>query len=83
MGKDIVVAVTGPIMGTMDVFPPALTVFMGGVQGAGLDLLFMTASMFDKSWDGKTLTATGKIVANDYGTAQMAITSVSQISNVK
>jgi hypothetical protein len=83
MGKDVIVAATGPILGTMSVFPPALTVFMGGVQGAGLDLLFMTPEMFDKSWDGKTLTATGKIVANDYGTSQMVITAVSQISNVK
>ncbi len=77
------VSVTGPIISSMEVFPPGLTVFMGAEMGEGLDLYFATASMFDKTWVGKTLTVTGKIIANSYGTPQLNVTDVSQITAVK
>jgi ferredoxin len=83
MGKDVVVIVTGPAISTMDVFPPGITLFLGAEAGAGLDIYFVDPKLFNSSWINKTLTVTGKIIANSYGTPQLNVTAASQIVSVK
>jgi hypothetical protein len=82
-GTDVVVTVSGPIVGAKSIISPGITAFMGADNGTGLDLYFVNRALFDQSWVGKTLTVTGEIINSDYESAQLNITDSSQILLVR
>jgi hypothetical protein len=82
-GLDVLVTVTGPIVGSDHLLPSGVTVWMGAQLGVGLDLYFSDASLFDPSWVGKTLTVVGEIINSPYESQELDITSLSQIISVK
>jgi len=82
-GLDVMVTVTGPIVGTNTLISPGITALMGAELGVGLDLYFPDPSLFDPSWVGKTLTVVGEIINSPYESVELDVTSASQVISVK
>ena len=81
-GLDWMVTVTGPIVGSDQLIPPGVTVWMGAQLGVGLDLYFPNPALFDPSWVGKTLMVVGEIINSPYESPELDVISASQIISV-
>jgi hypothetical protein len=81
MGKDVIVSVTAQVAETNSMFGTLL--FLGGGFGTGLGISVLDASLLSMplaSYNGKTITVTGKVTPDPFsGSPSISVTDAKQI----